>query len=165
MTILLLIKWPPTIGNYMWKFQVNRGKNKGVMTSRVGVPHLTGLFHLFLSRLKAKMSTARGAPTIITLWANSADGKLTIVSYFSQKIDFDIWYEETICRKCQKLFSWKTEKIIITCCLQKFLSSMQSVLWNMKLPECLWCLLTYYLLLYLAFFLLCDNAKTFYRST
>ena len=48
--------------------------------------------------------------TFTTLLANSADDKLVIIfSYFSQKIDFDISCKlspaETICIKCQSLFS------------------------------------------------------------
>ena len=38
----------------MWKFHVIRGKIKGVMTSRVEVPPLTGLIHFFLSSLRVK---------------------------------------------------------------------------------------------------------------
>ena len=38
----------------MLKFQANQGKIKGVMTSQVGVPPLTGLFHFFLSTQRVK---------------------------------------------------------------------------------------------------------------
>ena len=49
------------------------------------------------------------------VWANSADNKLMIFFIFSQKIGFDISGKlsprETICMKCQSLFSWeKSEK-------------------------------------------------------
>ena len=40
-----------------------------------------------------------------TLWANSADDKLMIFSYFSQKIGFDISCKLSL--KCQNLFSRK----------------------------------------------------------
>ena len=43
------------------------------------------------------------ALTITTLWANSADDRLMVFSYFSQKIDFDI-------SKCQSLFSGRNMK-------------------------------------------------------
>ena len=49
--------------------------------------------------------------TITLHWANSADDKMTIFLLFLLKIDFGISYklclQETICMKCQSLFSWK----------------------------------------------------------
>ena len=51
----------------------------------------------------------------MTLWANSEDNKLGIYfSYFAQKTGFDISYKlsplETVCIKCQILFSGKNKK-------------------------------------------------------
>ena len=52
--------------------------------------------------------------TFTTLLAISGDDKLVIFSYFSQKTGFDISCEsspkETICMKCQNLFSGKKKK-------------------------------------------------------
>ena len=42
--------------NCMWKFHVIQGKIKGVMTSWVEVPPLTGLIHFFSSRLRVKIA-------------------------------------------------------------------------------------------------------------
>ena len=50
-TILLPVKWPPTIGKLYVKI-LCKSRQKGVMTSWVGVPPLTGLFHFFLSMLR-----------------------------------------------------------------------------------------------------------------
>ena len=54
------------------------------------------------------------------------------MSYFFQKIGFDIscklTLNETICKKCQSLFSGKKKKNIPKCCLLKFLPSMQCII-------------------------------------
>ena len=46
------------------------------------------------------------------------------IAYFHKKIGFDISCElspmETICMKCQSIFSEKSKKTISTCCLLEF---------------------------------------------
>ena len=69
---------------------------------------------------------------MLTLWAYLADNKLMIFSFFSQKIGFDISCklspEETICMKCQSLYTVKIETNISKCrLLIFFLPRMQSV--------------------------------------
>ena len=46
---------------------------------------------------------------------------------FKLTIFFLIFSQETICIKCQSLFSGKIKKNMLECCLLKFLPSMQSV--------------------------------------
>ena len=65
--------------------------------------------------------------TLIMLWADSADDKLVIFFIFTQKIGSDtsckLSPEETICIKCQVLFSRKkkkNKKYISKCRLLKF---------------------------------------------
>ena len=70
--------------------------------------------------------------TFTTLLAISGDDKLVIFSYFSQKTGFDISCEsspkETICMKCQNLFSGeKKKKKNSVCRLLKILPRVLSV--------------------------------------
>ena len=69
--------------------------------------------------------------TLTTLMANSADGKLIVLFFFSQKLGFCISCKlspkETICMKCQILVSGKYKKYISKCRLLKILPSTQSV--------------------------------------
>ena len=69
--------------------------------------------------------------TFTTIWANSADNKLVIFSYFSQKTRSDISCKlsplEIICMKCQNLFWRKLRKNISLCHLLKSLPSVLSV--------------------------------------
>ena len=65
--------------------------------------------------------------TFTTLWANSAVDKLTIhvfFFYFSQKtgsnISCKLSHIETICMKCQSLFSVKNKENISKCHLLNF---------------------------------------------
>ena len=92
----------------------------------------------FENRKKIKMSSAavvigtlrinRKAADIGSLNIFQSTGKFsrrqTDISYFSQKIDFGISCklspQETICLKCQSLFSGKNKKYISKCCLLKF---------------------------------------------
>ena len=68
--------------------------------------------------------------TIATIWANSAGDTLISFSYFTHKVDFDISCKlsprETICLKCQSLFSGRY-KNNISKCLLNFLPIMLSV--------------------------------------
>ena len=66
------------------------------------------------------------------LSANSADEELIMFfSYFFKKIGFEISCKltpkESICMKCQSLFSGKYKKNISKSCLQKFLGSILRV--------------------------------------
>ena len=65
------------------------------------------------------------------LWANSAEDILKYFPYFSRKIGFDfsckLSPKETICMKCQSLFSGKNKKNISGCRLLKFDPSMLSI--------------------------------------
>ena len=49
---------------------------------------------------------------------------------FSHKIGFDISCKETVCMKCQSLFSEKNKKNILEWCLLKYLPSMRRVNFN-----------------------------------
>ena len=57
-----------------------------------------------------------GHLTLTTLWADSADDKLMIIFLFFKKTGYDISCKlspvETICIKCQNLFSKKNKKNI-----------------------------------------------------
>ena len=68
--------------------------------------------------------------TFTILWANAADDKLTIFLLFFSEIGFDISCNlspmETICMKCQVLFSGKNQKNI-SVCRQLTFSSLLSV--------------------------------------
>ena len=65
------------------------------------------------------------------LWADSADDKLMIFFlFFPRKQDLTIHtnsHQETICMRCQILFSRKNKKNLSKCHLLKFLPTMQSV--------------------------------------
>ena len=65
--------------------------------------------------------------TLAPLWANSANNKLIIFSYFSQKIGFAISCklspEETICMKCQSLF-WENQNTYFKMLSAEILSSI-----------------------------------------
>ena len=66
-----------------------------------------------------------------TLLANSADDKFVTVFLFFKKTGFDILCKlspmETVCMKCQLLFSGKKRKIISICRLQKILPRNLSI--------------------------------------
>ena len=68
-----------------------------------------------------------GCLTFATLLANSADDNFI----FAQKTGFDIACKlsplETICMKCQILFSWKNKKNMSIFCLLKLLPRMLSI--------------------------------------
>ena len=68
--------------------------------------------------------------TFTTLWANSADNKLMIFSYFSQKTVFIISCKmspmETTDMKCQNLFSGKNKETVLKSHLLKFLPRVLS---------------------------------------
>ena len=69
--------------------------------------------------------------TFTALWANSADNKLIIFFLIFLENRFDISCKlspkETICMKCQSLFSGEIKKNILECDLLKFLPSMLSM--------------------------------------
>ena len=73
-----------------------------------------------------------------SLWANSADDKLMMFSYFSQKTGSDISCKlsplETICMKCQNQFSGKNKKNISICHLLKILYRVLSINQKVNLP-------------------------------
>ena len=76
------------------------------------------------------VTVVTNALTITTLWANSADDKLMGKKNHFSWTGFDISCKlsplETICLKCQNLFSGKKKKSPI-CCLLKFLPRVLSV--------------------------------------
>ena len=81
--------------------------------------------------------------TFTSLWANSADDKLRIFSYFSQKTGIDISIklssQETICITYQSLFSGQNKKKNSVCYLPKILPSMLSVNWQKKTKNSTFC--------------------------
>ena len=72
------------------------------------------MFGRQLSVLEAAFFRCSHSPKHIQCKANSADEKLMIFSYFSPKIGFDITCklspEETVCIKCQIIFSGINKK-------------------------------------------------------
>ena len=68
---------------------------------------------------------------MLTLYRQIQQQQILIFSYFSWKIGFGMSCKlsplETICMKCQNLFSLKNKKSISKCCLLRFLSSMLSI--------------------------------------
>ena len=62
--------------------------------------------------------------TLTTLWTNSADNTLIFFLFFPEKNMTQI---ETICTKCQIVFSGKYKKNNLKCCLLKFLASLLRV--------------------------------------
>ena len=88
-------------------------------------------FHTFLIlHFTTKIITIIDIVTFTTLWANSAIDKLMIFLFSFQKTGFDISCKlspmETICMKCQILFSVKIKKNISKCCLLKILPRVLS---------------------------------------
>ena len=80
--------------------------------------------------------------TLTTLWANSADDKLMIFSYFRRKQGLAFHANclqlsplETICMKCQNLLYGKNKKNILVCCLLKFLFRVLSIKLQNQLPS------------------------------
>ena len=70
--------------------------------------------HQEVRRKKTRAQAQVSVITFTTLWTSPADDRLVVLPYFSQKTGFDISCKlsqlETICLKCQILFSVKKKK-------------------------------------------------------
>ena len=83
------------------------------------------------ARIKSEVLIKQNYFNHSTLWAYSADDKLIKFFLFFQKTGFGISCKlsplETICMKCQILFSWKNKKNISKCRLLKILPRVPPV--------------------------------------